>query len=50
MALRPTQSPIQGVPGPLSLGEADYSPPSGAEVKNAWNYTSIPHTSSLLGA
>jgi hypothetical protein len=22
--------------------EADYSPPSSSEVKNAWNYTSIP--------
>jgi hypothetical protein len=33
-------------PGALSLGvkrlghEADYSPPSSAEVKNAWSYTS----------
>jgi hypothetical protein len=38
-ALRPTQSPIQWVPGALSLGvkrprrEADHSPPSNAEVK-----------------
>jgi hypothetical protein len=34
------------VPGTLSLGvkrpgrEADHSPPSSSEVKNAWNYTS----------
>jgi hypothetical protein len=39
MALGPTQLPIQWVPGALSLGvkragrEADYSPPSSAEVK-----------------
>jgi hypothetical protein len=38
-ALRPTQPPIQWVPGSLSLGlkrpwrEADHSPPSSAEVK-----------------
>jgi hypothetical protein len=38
-ALGPTQSPIQWVPGALSLGakrpgrEADHSPPSSAEVK-----------------
>jgi hypothetical protein len=47
MALRPTQPPIQWVPGVLSLGvkrpghEADHShivPRS----KNEWNYTSIP--------
>jgi len=25
--------------------EADYSPPSSAEVKNAWNYTSTPPVS-----
>jgi hypothetical protein len=42
----PTQPPIQWVPGALSLGvkrlgrEADHSPPSSAEVKNAWSYTS----------
>jgi hypothetical protein len=47
-ALRPTQDPVQRVPGTLSLGikwpgrEADHSPPSSAEVKNAWRYTSIP--------
>jgi hypothetical protein len=45
-ALGPIQTPIQWVPGALSLGEkrlgceADHSPPSSAEVKNAWSYTS----------
>jgi hypothetical protein len=49
-AFRPTleltQLPIQWVPGALSLEikrpgrEADHSPPSSAEVKNAWSYTS----------
>jgi hypothetical protein len=48
MALGPTQPPIQWVPGALSLGvkwpgcEADHSPPSSAEVKNACSYTSTP--------
>jgi hypothetical protein len=47
-ALGPTQPPIQWVQGALSLGvkrpvrEADHSPPSSAEVKNAWSYTSTP--------
>jgi hypothetical protein len=47
-ALGPIQAPIQWVPGALSLGikwpgrETDHSPPSGAEVKNAWSYTSTP--------
>jgi hypothetical protein len=47
-ALGPTQHPIQGVPRALSLGvkrpgrEADHSPPSSAEVKNTWSYTSTP--------
>jgi hypothetical protein len=47
-AVGPTQPPIQWVPGALSLGvkrpvrEADHSPPSSAEVKNAWSYTSTP--------
>jgi hypothetical protein len=46
--LGPTQPPIQWVPGALSRRvkrpgcEADHSPPSSAEVKNAWNYTSTP--------
>jgi hypothetical protein len=36
---------MQWVPGALSLGvkqqerEADHSPPSSAEIKNAWSYT-----------
>jgi hypothetical protein len=47
-ALGPTQPPNQWVPGALSLGvkrprrEADHSPPSSAEVKNAWSYISTP--------
>jgi hypothetical protein len=41
-----TQPPIQWVQGDLSLGvkrpgrEADYSPPSSAEITNEWIYTS----------
>jgi hypothetical protein len=41
MALGPIQPPIQWMPGALSLGikwlrrEADHSPPSNGEVKNA---------------
>jgi hypothetical protein len=48
LALMPTQPPIQWVPEALSLRvkwlgcEADSSPPSGAEIKNVWSYTSIP--------
>jgi len=48
LALGSTQSSVQWVPGALSLGvkrlghEADQPPPSSAEVKNAWRYTSIP--------
>jgi hypothetical protein len=47
-ALGPIQPPSQWVPGALSLGvkqpgrEADHSPPSSAEVKNWWSYTSTP--------
>jgi hypothetical protein len=47
-ALGPSQPPIQWVPGALSLGvkrpgcESDHSPPSSAEVKNAWSYISTP--------
>jgi hypothetical protein len=47
-ALGLTQPSIRWVPGALSLvvrrsgREADHSPPSSAEVKNEWNYTSIP--------
>jgi hypothetical protein len=46
--LGPTQPPIEWVPGVLSLWvklpgrEADHSPPSSAEVKNAWSCTSAP--------
>jgi hypothetical protein len=49
-ALGPTQPPFQWLSGALSLGVkrlvrgADHSPPSSAEVKNAWSYTSIPPT------
>jgi len=45
-ALEPTQPPMQWVPAALSLGlkwpgrEADHSPPSSAQVKNTWSYTS----------
>jgi hypothetical protein len=41
-----TQPPMQWVSGALSLGvewpdrEAEHSPPSSAQVKNAWSYTS----------
>jgi hypothetical protein len=47
-ALGPTQLPIQWVQGALPLGvkrperEADHLPPSSAEVKNEWSYTSTP--------
>jgi hypothetical protein len=47
-ALGPTQPPIQSVPWVFSVRvkrpgrEADHSPPSSAEVKNAWSYTSTP--------
>jgi len=48
-ALEPTQPPIQRVQGaPPTPGvkqpgrEADHSPPSSAEVKNVWSYTSTP--------
>jgi hypothetical protein len=55
-ALGFTQPPIQWVPGALSLRvkqpglEADHSPPSSAEVNNAWHYTSTRNTSSWRGA
>jgi hypothetical protein len=49
-ALGSTQPHIQWVPGALSPGvrrqgrEADHSPPTSAEVKKMWIYTSIsPH-------
>jgi hypothetical protein len=44
----PTQPPNQWLSGALYLGlkqpesEADYSPPSIAEFKNDWSYTSTP--------
>jgi hypothetical protein len=47
-ALGPTQPPVQWVLGALSLGvkrpgrEADHSPPSSVEVKNACSYTFTP--------
>jgi hypothetical protein len=47
-ALGPTQPPIRWLPRSLSLGvkrpgrEADNSPPSSAEIKTAWSYTSTP--------
>jgi hypothetical protein len=46
LALGPTQSHIQWVPGAPSLRvkrpgrETDHSPPSSSEVQNAWRYTS----------
>jgi hypothetical protein len=48
-ALAFTQSSIQGsLPRWVKRQglEVDHSPPSSAEVKNMWNYTSTPHTSS----
>jgi hypothetical protein len=47
-ALGPTQPRIKGVPGAPSVGvkwsgrEADHSPPTSAEIKKAWSYTSTP--------
>jgi hypothetical protein len=47
----PRQDRLWGPPSPLYSGypggkrpgrEADHVPPSSAEVKNAWSYTSIP--------
>jgi hypothetical protein len=47
---RPTSYPMGtrgSFPGVKRSGrEADHSPPSSAEVKNAWSYTSAPNTSS----
>jgi len=46
--LNNTHSLVQLVPGALTSGvkrperEADHSPPSSAEVKDAWSYTSFP--------
>jgi len=57
MALRPTQPLIQWIPGAVSLGvkwlgiEADYSPPSTAEVKECMElYLHSPNTPSWRGA
>jgi hypothetical protein len=47
-ALRSTQPPIQRVPGALSPGvkrpgrEVDHSPPTSAELKKMWIYTTTP--------
>jgi hypothetical protein len=47
-ALGPIQPPMQWVPGALSLAVqrpglgGDHTPPSSAEVKNAWSYNSTP--------
>jgi hypothetical protein len=52
----PTQSPIQWVPGDISLGvkrlgrEADNSPPSSTVVKNDVAIPLLQHTSSWPGA
>jgi len=48
LALGPSQTPIQWVPGALTLGirhpgcETEPSPLSSAEIKNAWSYTFTP--------
>jgi hypothetical protein len=55
-ALGPSQPPVKWVLGVLTPGlkrpgcETDHSHPSITEVKNTWNYTSTPHTSSCHGA
>jgi hypothetical protein len=47
-------APTQWVPGTLSQGvkrpecEADHSSPSSAQVKNAWNNTSVPSIAPLV--
>jgi hypothetical protein len=41
-ALESTQPPINGYQGLYPGREADHSPPSSAEIKNAWSYTSTP--------
>jgi hypothetical protein len=54
LALGPTQTPNQWLPGALSLGvklpgrEADHSPPSTAEIKNSWSYTTTPQHTFML--
>jgi hypothetical protein len=43
LALGSTHPPIRWMPGVKRPGrETDHSPPSSAEVKNAWSYTSTP--------
>jgi hypothetical protein len=48
IVLGPSQPPIQWVLGAISLGvkwmgnETDHSPPSNAEVKKEWHYSSTP--------
>jgi hypothetical protein len=48
LALWSNQLPMKWVPEDLSPGvkrpgrEADHTPQSSAEVKNAWNYASVP--------
>jgi hypothetical protein len=55
-ALRPSQPPIQWVPGTLSLGierlgrEGDHSPSFSVEVNNGGAISSITHMSSRCGA
>jgi len=50
-----TQPPVHWLPAALSRRvkrserETDPSPPSNAEFKNAWGYTSTPNTSSSRG-
>jgi hypothetical protein len=54
--LGPTQLPIQWLPGDLLPWvkrpgrEADHSPPTSADVKNKWLYTSTPHAFSWRSA
>jgi hypothetical protein len=55
-ALGSTHPPSQWIPGVLSPEikrsgrEADHPPPTSAEVKKMWLYTSTPHTSSWRSA
>jgi hypothetical protein len=48
LVLGPTQPPIEWLPGALSLGvkrpgrKVDHPPPSTAQEKNMWHYTSTP--------
>jgi hypothetical protein len=50
LAVGPTERPIRWVPGVKRPGRvADHSPPSSAEVKNTWSYTSTPVSGRRLG-